>query len=70
MQKSIEDDKPSKTVTNFINPLLQAKVKPLHPEETPVFITEAMEAEALARGDTSYSEPPLFITRTNKNTNK
>lgn len=32
-------------------------------DEEVCFITEEMEAQALERGDTSYTDPPMFISR-------
>ena len=63
MSKKIEGKETSKEVKK----LARGEIEPLHPDaEPPVFITEEMEAEALARGDTNFTEPPIFITRVKK----
>ena len=67
MSKKIEGKETSKEVKEFAEKLARGEIEPLHPDaEPPVFITEEMEAEALARGDTSFTEPPIFITRVKK----
>lgn len=52
----------SKEFEDYVERLQRGEVKPRWPDaEPPVFITEEMEAEALARGDTKYSEPPMCM---------
>lgn len=67
MSKKIEGKETSKEVKEFVEKLARGEIEPLHPDaEPPVFITEEMEAEALARGDTSFTDLPIHITRPRK----
>lgn len=67
MSKKIEGKETSKEVKEFAEKLTRGEIEPLHPDaEPPVFITEEMEAEALARGDTSFTDLPIHITRPRK----
>ena len=67
MSKKIEGKETSKEVKEFAEKLARGEIEPLHPDaEPPVFITEEMEAEALARGDTSFTDLPIHITRPRK----
>ena len=67
MSKKIEGKETSKEVKKFVEKLARGEIEPLHPDaEPPVFITEEMEAEALARGDTSFTDLPIHITRPRK----
>ena len=67
MSKKIDGKETSKEEKKFVEKLARGEIEPLHPDaEPPVFITEEMEAEALARGDTNFTEPPIFITRVKK----
>lgn len=57
----------SESLIEFIKKEASGEYQPKYPDaEAPVFITEEMEAEALARGDTSFTDLPIHITRPRK----
>lgn len=68
MDKLLKIDRPaSKSLIEFMKKEVSGEYQPRYPDaEPPVFITEEMEAEALARGDTSFTELPIHITRPRK----
>lgn len=61
-------DRPaSQSLIDFMEKETSGEYQPRYPDaEPPVFITEEMEAEALARGDTSFTDLPIHITRSRK----
>lgn len=61
------DRSASESLIEFMKKEASAEYQPRYPdEEPPVFITEEMEAEALVRGDTSFTDLPIHITRPRK----
>ena len=68
MNKLLSVDRPaSKNLIDFMEKEASGEYQPRYPDaEPPIFITEEMEAEALARGDTSFTDLPIHITRARK----
>ena len=68
MNKLLSVDRPaSKNLIDFMEKEASGEYQPRYPDaDAPIFITEEMEAEALARGDTSFTDLPIHITRPRK----
>ena len=61
MSKYIESNKPTKEVEEFAQRLANGEVQLNHPIDEPVFITEEMVKDAVARGETHFNDVPNLV---------
>ena len=61
MSKYIKSNKPIKEVEEFAQKLANGEVKLNHPNDEPVFITEDMVKDAVARSETHFNDVPNLV---------
>lgn len=67
MSKYTKSNKPTKQVEEFAQKLANKEVKLNHPNDEPVFITEEMVKEAVAKGETHFNNVPNLVKNYTKN---